>query len=71
MAYVANMVAQPLFQNRVIECHALVEGLWDIKGIIQDGELFDGYSLGTHSGLGGECRLLVPSDCEELKREIL
>ena len=71
MAYLANLIAQPLIQNRVIECQALDEDLCELKEKIQAGELVDDHTLGTDGGIRRKGRLIVPGNYEELKREIL
>ena len=71
VAFLANLIAQPLIQNRVIECQTLDEELCEMKRKIQAGELVDNHTLGNDGGICRKGRLVVFGNCEELKREIL
>ena len=71
VAFLANLISQPLILKRVIEYQSLDEGLCEIKRKIQAGELVDEYTLGNDGGIRRNGRLIVPDNCEELKREIL
>ena len=45
VAFLANLISQPLILKRVIEHQSLDEGLCELKRKIQSGELIDEYTL--------------------------